>query len=243
MMKNVKIKSTNKFSLFQEFDEKFENIKSNFKKRMLTKKLTNIIKNDVQFNKFMKKILNQSMKKITIKNFLSCFDVLQKLFFKRIEKKEKAMKVSNLKMRKIKMLKKIEISKFAQRFYAVEISKTIVFLTEKHVKILLNSEIEICIMTFEILNRCDFAMKSDSKLYVISVTKNKAFFERMCENAKVCLEKIIVRIFIFVNKNENHDLIFEIFYERKIMLSSTYFIDDFCEIIIHSKYDIKRIKF
>ena len=47
MMKNVKIKSTNKFSLFQEFDEKLENIKSNFKKRMLTRKLMNIIKNDV----------------------------------------------------------------------------------------------------------------------------------------------------------------------------------------------------
>ena len=58
IMKNVEIKSTNKFSLFQKFDEKFENIKSNFKKKMLTKKLTNIIKDDVQFNKFMKKILN-----------------------------------------------------------------------------------------------------------------------------------------------------------------------------------------
>ena len=45
IMKNVKIKSTNKFSLFQEFDEKFENIKSNFKKRMFIRKLTNI-KND-----------------------------------------------------------------------------------------------------------------------------------------------------------------------------------------------------
>ena len=88
MMKNVKIKSTNKFSLFQEFDEKFENIKSNFKKRMLTKKLTNIIKNDVQLNKLMKKILNQSMKEITMKNLFSCFDALQKLFFKRIEEKK-----------------------------------------------------------------------------------------------------------------------------------------------------------
>ena len=112
MMKNVKIKSTNKFSLFQEFDEKFESIKSNFKKKMLTKKLTNIIKNDVQFNKLMKKILNQSMKEITMKNFLNCFDALQKLFFKKIEKKEKTMKISNLKMKKMKMSKKIEISEF-----------------------------------------------------------------------------------------------------------------------------------
>ena len=55
MMKNVKIKSTKKFSLFQKFDEKFESINSNFKKRMLTRKLMNIIKNNVQFNKFMKK--------------------------------------------------------------------------------------------------------------------------------------------------------------------------------------------
>ena len=153
------------------------------------------------------------------------------------------MKISNLKMKKMKMSKKIEISKFAQRFYAVEISKTIVSLTEKNVKILLNNEIEICIITLEILNRCDFAIKSDSKFHVISVTKNKIFFEKMCENAKVCFEKIIVRIFIFVIKNENHDLILEIFYERKIMLSSKYFIDDSCEIIIHSKYNTKKIKF
>ena len=33
IIKNVKIKSTNKFSLFQEFDEKFENIKLNLKKK------------------------------------------------------------------------------------------------------------------------------------------------------------------------------------------------------------------
>ena len=153
------------------------------------------------------------------------------------------MKISNLKMKKMKMSKKIEISKFVQRFYAVEISKTIVSLAEKNVKVLLNSEIEICMMTFEILNRCDFAMKSDSKFHVISVTENKAFFERMCENAKICLEEITMRIFIFVIKNENHDLIFEIFYEKKIMLSSKYFIDNSCEIIIHSKCDTKRVKF
>ena len=79
---------------------------------MLTRKLTNIIKNNAQFNKFMKKILNQSMKEITMKNLFNCFDVLQKFFFKRIEKEEKIMKISNLKMKKIKMSKKIEISKF-----------------------------------------------------------------------------------------------------------------------------------
>ena len=69
-------------------------------------------------------------------------------------------------------------------------------------------------MTLEILNRCDLAMKSDSKFHVISVTENKAFFEKMCENAKICFEKIIVRIFIFVIKNKNHDLILEILYEK-----------------------------
>ena len=81
-------------------------------------------------------------------------------------------------------------------------------------------------MTLEILNRCDFAMKSDSKFHVISVIEDKAFFEKVCENAKVCLEENIVRIFIFVIKNEDHDLILETFYERKIMFSSKYFIDD-----------------
>ena len=143
----------------------------------------------------------------------------------------------------MKMSKKIEISKFVQRFYAVETSKSIAFLTEKYVKVLLNSEIEICMMSLEILNRYDFAIKSNSKFHVINVTENKAFFEKMCENVKICFEKIIVRIFIFVIKNENHDLIFETFYEKKIMLSSKYFIDDSCEIIIHSKCDTKKVKF
>ena len=61
----------------------------------------------------MKKILNQSMKEITMKNLFSCFDVLQKLFFKKIEKEEKTMKISNLKMKEMKTSKKIEISEFA----------------------------------------------------------------------------------------------------------------------------------
>ena len=81
-----------------------------FKKKMYTRKLTNIIKNDVQFNKLMKKILNQSIKKIMMKNLCNCFDTLQKFFFRKIEKK--AMKISNLKMKKMKTLEKIEISKF-----------------------------------------------------------------------------------------------------------------------------------
>ena len=68
----------------------------------------------------MKKILNQSMKEITIKNFLSCFDALQKLFFKKIEKKEKTMKISNLKMKKMKMSKK---SKFQNSFKDSTLSK------------------------------------------------------------------------------------------------------------------------
>ena len=41
------------------------------------------------------------------------------------------MKISNLKMKEMKMSKKIEISKFAQKFYAVEISKTIISLIKK----------------------------------------------------------------------------------------------------------------
>ena len=35
-----------------------------------------------------------------MKDFFNCFDALQKFFFKKIEKKEKAMKISNLKMKK-----------------------------------------------------------------------------------------------------------------------------------------------
>ena len=128
-------------------------------------------------------------------------------------------------------VKKIEISKFAQRFYAIEILKTIVSLVEKHVKVLLNSEIEICMMTFEILNRFNCSIKSDSKFHVINVIETKIFFEKMYKNAKICLDEIIMRIFIFVINNENHDLIFETFYEKKVMFLSKYFIDDFCEII------------
>ena len=61
MIKNVEIKSRNKFSLFQKFDEKFENIKSNFKKRMFTRKLTNIIKNDVQLNKLRARLIEHPL--------------------------------------------------------------------------------------------------------------------------------------------------------------------------------------
>ena len=73
---------------------------------------------------------------------------MQKLSFQKKEKKENL----EFKDKKMKMSKKIEISKFIQRFYVVEISKTIVSLAKKHVKVLLNNKIEIFIITFEILN-------------------------------------------------------------------------------------------
>ena len=109
---------------------------------------------------------------------------------KKIEKKRKKDENFQLKNKKNENVKKIEISKFAQKFYVVKISKTIVFLIKKHVKVLLNSEIKICIMTFEILNRCDLVIKKDSKFHVINTIENKAFFEKMCENAKIYFEKI-----------------------------------------------------
>ena len=50
------------------------------------------------------------------------------------------------------MSKEINILKFVHRFYVVEISKATVFLIEQSIKTLLNSDVEICIMFFEILN-------------------------------------------------------------------------------------------
>ena len=108
---------------------------------------------------------------------------------------------------------------------------------------MLNSEAEICMMTFEILNRCDFFMQNDSKFHVINVIDDKFFFEKMCENAKINLRNLIVRIFIFVIKNNDHDFIFEISYEQRTMLSFRYFVDESCKITIHSQCDRKKVKF
>ena len=99
---------------------------------------------------------------------------------------------------------------------------------------MLYSDIEICIMTFEISNRCDFSMRNDSKFHVLNVIDDKVFFERLCENAKVNLRNIIKRIFIFVIKNDDHDFIVEISYKQKAILSFKYFVDELCEIIIYS---------
>ena len=190
----------------------------------------------------MKKILNQSMKDITMKDFLNCFDVLQKLFFKKRIKKQFDENFF-LENEKIKNFRKIDISEFVHRFYTVEISKAIVSLIEQSIKTLLNSDVKICMMIFEILNRCNRSMRNNSKLHVINVIDDKVFFEKMCENAKINLKNIIVRIFIFVIKNDDHDFIFETSYKRKTMFSLKYFVDKSCKIIIYSQCDIKRIQF
>ena len=153
------------------------------------------------------------------------------------------MKVSFLTMKLLKMSKKTDTLEFVHRFYAVEISKTIVVLTEQSIKFLMNSEAEICIITFETLNRCDFSMRNNSKFHVINVIDDKIFFEKMSENAKINLKNLIVRIFIFVIKNDDHDCILEISYKRKAIFSFKYFIDKSCEIIIHSQCNTKNVKF
>ena len=243
MMEDVEAKPANKPSLFQGFGGKPESIKPDPKKRMPTRKLADIIKDDAQPNKLMKKILDQPVEGITVKDLLSCFDALQKLFFKRIEEEEKAVKVSNLKVGEMEVPEETETSGFAQRFYAVETPKAIVSLAGKNVKALLDSGAEICMMTLETLNRCGLAMRSDPKLHVISATGDKAFFEGVCENAEVCLGGITVRVPIFVTKNGDHDLILGTPYERKAMLSSRYLIDGSCEATIHSECGTKRVKF
>ena len=77
-------------------------------------------------------------------------------------------------------------------------------------------------------------MQNNSKFYVINVIDDKFFFEKMCKNAKINLKNIIVRIFIFVIKNDDHDFIFEILYKRKTMFSFKYFINKLYKIIIYS---------
>ena len=148
-----------------------------------------------------------------------------------------------LTMKNLKMSKKIDIVKFVHCFYIVEISKTIVFLAKQLIKFLLNNNVEICIITFKTSNQCDFFMRNDLKFHVINVIDDKFFFEKMCKNAKINLKNIIVRIFIFVIKNDDHDFIFETSYERKTMFSFKYFVDKLCEIIIYSQRDTKKIKF
>ena len=141
------------------------------------------------------------------------------------------------------MSRKTDNLKFDHRICAGEISKAIVFLIEQSIKTLLNNDVKICMMTFEILNRCDFSMRNDSKFHVINVIDDKIFFEKMCENAEINLRNIIVRIFIFVIKNDDDDFVFKILYKQKAMLSFKYFVDKSCKIIIHSQCDTRKIKF
>ena len=60
---------------------------------------------------------------------------------------------------------------------------------------------------FKILNRYTFLIQNDLKFQVINVIEDSLFFE------KNNLKNIIVRIFIFVIKNDDHDFIFEILYK------------------------------
>ena len=98
-------------------------------------------------------------------------------------------------------------------------------------------------ITFKTLSRCNFFMQNNSKLHVINVIDETKFFDKICENAKENLRNIIVRIFIFFIKNNDHDFILEISYEQRTILLFKYFIDKSCEITIHSQCDTQRVKF
>ena len=108
---------------------------------------------------------------------------------------------------------------------------------------MLNSDVKICIITFEILIRCDFLYEMIRNFMLSTSSTIKFFFEKMCKNARINLKNIVVRIFIFVIKNDNHDFIFETSYKRKVMLSFKYFVDKLNEIIIYSQCDIKKSNF
>ena len=247
MMEDAEVKPApaHKPSLFQGFGSqgKPESSKQDPKKRAPTRKLADIIKDDAQPNKLMKKILDQPVEGITVKDLLSCSDALQKLFFKKTEEESSSVKVSLLTMGELEVPEETDTLGFAHRFYAVETPKAIVSLAGQPIKALLDSGAEICMMTLETLNRCGLPMRSDPKLHVISATGDKAFFEGVCEDAEVNLGGITVRVPIFVTKNGDHDLILGTPYERRAMLSSPYLVDGSCEATIHSQCGTKRVKF
>ena len=126
MMKNVKIKSTNKFSLFQEFDEKHENIKSNLKKKCLQENWWTSSKMMFNLINLWKKYWINRWKKSRWKIFSTVSMLYRNFFSKESMKKKKRWKSRIWRWKKWKCQKKSKfqnslkdstLSKFRKRLF------------------------------------------------------------------------------------------------------------------------------
>ena len=179
-MSNVKfvekkiVKKSKKTIVFQQFDSKNVEIDKHvhfFENQF--RKLLNVLKKKFEFVLLLKRILNQFMKKIIIRDFLNVFSTLAKMFHqkifiskiletrKKIEKSStiqiKQKKIEDSKMSRINLLKieNLIISHDAKtNLYIVQIFKIKMQMNDHRESTLADIDVEINLMNLKVIRKC-----------------------------------------------------------------------------------------
>ena len=219
------------------------------------KRLTDVLKKKFKSTKFMKRILNQSIQIIIIRDLINAFSMLIKMLHKKISSKIcRINKISNAQMndksRKEFQTRKINLFRIENmiisheidaNFYIVQISKIRIKINKIRKIDLLNIEIEINLMNVNVARKCELSIHEHSIMHIIDVTNHKMSFLKITKNVKIDIDEITITIHFFVVNNLNHVLIFECSFVRKTHVKFEYFNDKSCEVVLYFENDEKQV--
>jgi hypothetical protein len=101
--------------------------------------------------------------------------------------------------------------------------------------ILLNSRAEINVMTRRLMNMINIAIRSDSRLKLISYIEHDMNFDEICDDVEVNIDEFRTLHHIFVMSHANHQLVLKQFFLMNVFINYDYCNDEVYVIIFNSE--------
>jgi hypothetical protein len=101
--------------------------------------------------------------------------------------------------------------------------------------ILLDSRAEINVLTRRLMNMIDIAMRSDSRLKLISYIEHDMNFNEICDDVEVNINEFRMLHYIFVMSHANHQLVLKQFFLMNVFINYDYRNDEVYVIIFNSE--------
>ncbi len=198
------------------------------------KRTQNIVEKCIDTEDVMNIIVNQKMRDVSIEQMLTHSSIFLQALYAQVKqhKKKKMKKIDDVRVTAVKF----EDSSFEKSnaiLYAVTCSRTRVLMSDEiYIKILLDNDAEINIMSETLVARTQLSMQWDIHLNMIEVSEAKTNIIECCNNVKIDIDEAKSMISIFVIKSNEYTLILSRSYERKTRLCINNTLKETCEMTV-----------
>ena len=126
--------------------------------------------------------------------------------------------INEIKIFQLRIKDMLLSNETSTKLYKVQTSKIQVMINDRKQYALINIDAEICMINFKTTQKCELSIRMNSQVHVIETTNHSTRFREVCENVKMNIKEVVIKIFIFVAEKFDQKLLLEIYFERKFRI-------------------------